>query len=136
MFRQIIAIIRGSRSALEATQARSVLWMCMDYGSSSVVSTRVQAWLHLPTWFHYTDIQYFFYLSFKRRDTNVKALEPSYRTSDFCPIWIKFWFGWQIPVKSRNIIHSNNLCRLQRVYVIRRNMTNLIVTLQCFVRSN
>jgi hypothetical protein len=32
MFRQIIA--------LEATQARSVLWMYMDYDSSSVVSCR------------------------------------------------------------------------------------------------
>jgi hypothetical protein len=40
MFRQIIAIIRGGQSALEATQARSVLWMCMDYDSSSVVSCR------------------------------------------------------------------------------------------------
>jgi hypothetical protein len=28
------------RSALEATQARSVLWMCMDYDLSSVVSCR------------------------------------------------------------------------------------------------
>jgi hypothetical protein len=29
---------QGGRSALEATQARSVLWMYMDYDSSSVVS--------------------------------------------------------------------------------------------------
>jgi hypothetical protein len=40
IFRQIIAIIRESLNALEATQARSVLWMCMDYDSSSVVSCR------------------------------------------------------------------------------------------------
>jgi hypothetical protein len=40
MFRQITAIIRESRNALEATQARSVLWMCMDYDSFSVVSCR------------------------------------------------------------------------------------------------
>jgi hypothetical protein len=31
---------QGVRSALEATQARSVLWMYMDYDSSSVVSCR------------------------------------------------------------------------------------------------
>jgi hypothetical protein len=31
---------QGGRSALEATQARSVLWMYMDYDSSSVVSCR------------------------------------------------------------------------------------------------
>jgi hypothetical protein len=31
---------QGCRSALEATQARSVLWMYMDYDSSSVISFR------------------------------------------------------------------------------------------------
>jgi hypothetical protein len=31
---------QGGRSAFEAAQAKSVLWMCMDYDSSSVVSCR------------------------------------------------------------------------------------------------
>jgi hypothetical protein len=31
---------QGGRSALEATQARFVLWMYVDYDSSSVVSCR------------------------------------------------------------------------------------------------
>jgi hypothetical protein len=40
MFQHVIAIFKGVIVTLEATQAISVLWMYMDYDSSSVVSCR------------------------------------------------------------------------------------------------